>query len=197
MDVEETNAPMASAANYNGTSFTRRRLRADRFPPPPKAADDKDDVVVLRGLRVIVADPSEAAPQLETDESYMLEVLTCLRFKSIHAYRIHFLITQITPAHPQIPLPPSSFLCLVVATLRARTVHGALRGLESFSQLVVFDWASSHRTPAVHRYLLPAGAPLLISDAPRFPWRGLLVDTGRHFQPVAHIKVCARMCGIG
>lgn len=87
-----------------------------------------------------------------------------------------------------------------MGTLRANTVYGVLRGLESFSQLVVFDWAhhqapegdagafyTPRRRPS-HRYLLPAGAPLLIADRPRFPWRGLLIDTARHFLPVGHIK---------
>jgi hexosaminidase len=112
------------------------------------------------------------------------------------------------PAHDtadQIPAPPSapSHPSLgVVATLRAKTVYGALRGLESFSQLVALDWPHRHQAqqqqqqqaggrlrPAHNRYLLPAGAPLVIADRPRFPWRGLLIDTGRHFLPVPHIKV--------
>lgn len=77
-----------------------------------------------------------------------------------------------------------------IATLRAPTVYGALRGLESFSQLVFFDWAHHQAKPHhPHRYLLPAGAPLRIADRPRFPWRGLMVDTSRHFLPVGHLKV--------
>mmetsp|Transcript_29905 Transcript_29905/g.92579 ORF Transcript_29905/g.92579 Transcript_29905/m.92579 type:complete len:512 (+) Transcript_29905:1189-2724(+) len=66
------------------------------------------------------------------------------------------------------------------ATLKAPTVWGALRGLETFSQLVEFDFDA--RGYKVH------DAPLSIQDAPRFPHRGLMVDSGRHFEPVAAIK---------
>jgi hexosaminidase len=62
------------------------------------------------------------------------------------------------------------------ATLDAPTVVGVLRGLETLLQLVGRD-AVGFYLPAVH-----------IEDAPRFPWRGLLVDVGRHFQPVGVIK---------
>lgn len=114
---------------------------------------------------------------------------------------MHINTTTTTRQPPQIPVPTApTGKCRplgVLATLRAPTVYGALRGLESFSQLVAFDWAHQHQAgvarPVGHRYLLPAGAPLLISDRPRFPWRGLLVDTSRHFQPLGHLKVRARV----
>jgi hexosaminidase len=65
------------------------------------------------------------------------------------------------------------------ATLRAVTVYGALRGLETFSQLVTFDFdTESYSSPCV-----------AIVDAPRFPHRGLMMDTARHFEPVA--AICA------
>jgi len=62
------------------------------------------------------------------------------------------------------------------AVLRAPTVVGALRGLETLLQLVAADGG---------RFYLPA---VRIEDAPRFPWRGLLVDAGRHFEPVDVIQ---------
>ncbi len=61
-------------------------------------------------------------------------------------------------------------------TLQAPTVTGALRGLETLMQLL---------TQREGRYELPAVA---IRDAPRYPWRGLLVDVARHFIPVEGIK---------
>lgn len=67
-----------------------------------------------------------------------------------------------------------------VATLVANTVYGALRGLETFSQLVHFDFElGAYRLD----YL-----PLTIQDAPAFAYRGILIDTSRHFQPVNTIK---------
>ncbi|MGH7590041.1 MAG: beta-N-acetylhexosaminidase, partial [Gemmatimonadales bacterium] len=62
------------------------------------------------------------------------------------------------------------------ATLDAATSVGIIRGLETLLQLVSADSSG---------YFLPAVA---IQDAPRFRWRGLLLDVGRHFEPVAVVK---------
>ncbi|HEY6225434.1 MAG TPA: family 20 glycosylhydrolase, partial [Gemmatimonadales bacterium] len=62
------------------------------------------------------------------------------------------------------------------AALQAPTVVGVLRGVETLLQLVTADSAG---------FFVPA---VRIADAPRFPWRGLLVDAGRHFEPVEVIK---------
>jgi hexosaminidase len=62
------------------------------------------------------------------------------------------------------------------ATLRAPTTVGALRGLETFLQLVQAD-AGGWSVPAVH-----------LADRPRFPWRGLLIDVARHWEPPEVIK---------
>jgi hexosaminidase len=68
------------------------------------------------------------------------------------------------------------------ATLTAPTQWGALRGLESFAQLVAWDAAGSG-SPT---YTLPF-APASVADAPRWPWRSLLLDTARHFLPLPYI----------
>ena len=66
------------------------------------------------------------------------------------------------------------------ATLSASTVYGALRGLETLSQLVSFDFDT--------RAYEISGAPWAIKDAPRFQHRGLMVDTARHFLPLATLR---------
>jgi hexosaminidase len=62
------------------------------------------------------------------------------------------------------------------ATLTAATDVGAMRGMETFLQLVSMKEGAC-RVPAV-----------TIDDAPRFRWRGLLVDVVRHFEPVDEIE---------
>jgi len=62
------------------------------------------------------------------------------------------------------------------ARLVAPTVVGALRGLETFLQLLQGDRAG---------YFLPA---IKIQDQPRFAWRGLLIDVGRHYEPLEVLK---------
>src|SRR6202790_2576245 len=60
--------------------------------------------------------------------------------------------------------------------LHVATVVGAMRALESFQQLVQSDAAG---------YFVPA---VSIRDTPRFRWRGLMIDCGRHFMPLDVIK---------
>ncbi|KAJ1835078.1 Glucosamine-6-phosphate isomerase (Glucosamine-6-phosphate deaminase) (GNPDA) (GlcN6P deaminase) [Coemansia sp. RSA 2711] len=63
------------------------------------------------------------------------------------------------------------------ATLKAKTPFGAVRGLETFSQLVSANGA----TKAI------VNTPVHIEDAPKFVHRGLLFDTARNFYSLASI----------
>jgi hexosaminidase len=62
------------------------------------------------------------------------------------------------------------------AKLSAATTLGVMRGLQTFLQLV---------TTTGEGFAAPA---VVIDDNPRFPWRGLMIDVGRHFIPLDVLK---------
>ena len=62
------------------------------------------------------------------------------------------------------------------AELKAPTTLGVMRGLQTFLQLVQI-------TP--QGFAVPA---VSIEDRPRFPWRGLMIDSARHFMPMEVLK---------
>ena len=62
------------------------------------------------------------------------------------------------------------------AELTAATTLGVMRGLQTFLQLVQVS---------PQGFAVPA---ITIEDKPRFPWRGLMIDSSRHFMPVDVIK---------
>ncbi|KHJ92046.1 glycosyl hydrolase family 20, domain 2 [Oesophagostomum dentatum] len=64
------------------------------------------------------------------------------------------------------------------ATISAETVWGAIRGIDSLSQLIFYDRSKSKyniRTVEIH-------------DFPRFPVRGVMIDTSRHYLSTKIIK---------
>ncbi len=62
------------------------------------------------------------------------------------------------------------------ATLDAPTTVGVLRGMETFLQMIELG-PSGFRVPAA-----------TVADAPRFPWRGLMLDVSRHFMPLPVLR---------
>lgn len=58
------------------------------------------------------------------------------------------------------------------AELTAATTLGVMRGLQTFLQLIQVS-PQGFAVPAV-----------TIEDKPRFPWRGLMIDSSRHFMPI-------------
>ena len=71
------------------------------------------------------------------------------------------------------PLPPPP--ATVTATVTAATIYGARHGLETLAQLVQ----------------APAGIiaeAVSIVDRPRYPYRALMIDTGRHFLSLSLVR---------
>jgi hexosaminidase len=82
------------------------------------------------------------------------------------------------PAYPELGEDESYQLDvdLQTAHLQAHTVTGALRGLETFLQLVSREDDGYH-VPVVH-----------IEDHPRYVWRGLMLDVSRHWMPLPVVE---------
>ena len=60
--------------------------------------------------------------------------------------------------------------------LRAPNPLGVMHGLQTFLQVV---------QPTAAGFVVPA---MTIDDEPRFPWRGLMIDVGRHFIPLQQLR---------
>ncbi len=69
----------------------------------------------------------------------------------------------------------------VPITLSADTQVGFYRALETLAQLIEFDFD-------LNQYFFSQAVPLQINDSPRFPHRGVLVDSSRHFEPIPTLK---------
>nr|XP_044600825.1 beta-hexosaminidase subunit alpha [Equus asinus] len=99
-----------------------------------------------------------------------------------HTLEINSLVIHVaTPGCDQLPsLESAENYTLTINDeqnfLFSETVWGALRGLETFSQLV---WRSPEGTFFINK--------TEIEDFPRFPHRGLLLDTSRHYLPLSSI----------
>lgn len=95
-------------------------------------------------------------------------------------------VDDLDESHPQLETDETYTLAIDKngAQLHAKTIYGAMHGLETFSQLVFFDFESQS-------YQIK-GCPWAIDDAPRFAHRGLMIDSARHFETLASIKAIIR-----
>ena len=108
-----------------------------------------------------------------------------------HAPLLHQLIVQVAnidETYPQLNTTSAEHEAYMLtipadgsaATISAETIWGAMWGMESFSQLVRFNFTAE-------AYSI-VSAPVVLRDTPRFPHRGLMIDTSRHFLPLASIR---------
>ena len=67
----------------------------------------------------------------------------------------------------------------VIIHIIAQTFYGARHALESLSQLITFD-------PIENCYKISAKVKL--QDAPKYPYRGILLDTSRNYYSIPSIK---------
>lgn len=84
-----------------------------------------------------------------------------------------------------------------LGAIQAATVYGAIHAMETFVQLIsleyTLEFGGQTPPPGIKANTsfdegLIAIAPLEIHDSPRFSYRGLMIDTSRHFLPVPFLK---------
>jgi hexosaminidase len=70
------------------------------------------------------------------------------------------------------------------AAIRATDINGLMHGAQTLRQLLPVE-AESRSAASGVEWVIPE---VTIEDEPRFGWRGLHLDVGRHFFPAAYIK---------
>lgn len=120
---------------------------------PLKKVDPKSEYILLEGLDINVQSDNENLT-LQTNENCKF------RIKSRSISFLFFFKDTLTISAPR-------------ASLFAGTVYGAIRGLETFSQLVnkIGDAYFINQTKII--------------DFPRFAYRGVMIDTSRHYLPLS------------
>lgn len=68
----------------------------------------------------------------------------------------------------------------IVVQIQAQSFFGARHGLETLSQLIVYD--------DINKSTVIASKVAIENDAPRFPYRGIMLDLSRNYLPLSIIR---------
>jgi hexosaminidase len=152
------------------------------IPLPATAVQGTGSLPVDHGLQIVFEGYTE--PRLERARARFLHTLSretgVPEIPAQPAREGKLVIKTTGPSAPVQQLGEDESYHLEVtstgALLTAPNPLGILHGLQTFLQLV-------HITPEGY-----AVAAVTIDDKPRFPWRGLMIDSGRHFMPLDVIR---------
>ncbi|CAN0904240.1 Beta-hexosaminidase 3 [Linum grandiflorum] len=188
----------SASTTTTSTVGGRRRAEVNVWPMPKWSSSGEKTMYINPGnLKLIISSPStnysDSSGILKEAFSRMLGLLTLSHtLANIHSSPAlpHLTAIRVLISSPNDKLQygiDESYKLMVPSTdksdivhLEAGTVYGALHGLETFSQLCQFDFST--------REIEIQMVPWIIVDQPRFYYRGLLIDTSRHYQPISMIK---------
>jgi len=167
---------------FSSNSFAQATASLALMPLPAHIVQGQGEFIIDAQFGVALQGYQE--PRLDAAKERFLGTLS--RETGIPLWREarfntpHFTIHTSGPSAPVQQLGEDESYRLVVTAndvqLTAANPLGVLRGLQTFLQLV---------TVSTHGFIVPVVA---IDDQPRFPWRGLMIDTSRHFIPVEVIE---------
>lgn len=139
----------------------RKILSAKALANPLSSATACPTATSIRTVEITVSGPiDETPPAPLTDESYTVDVLP----------------------------PPSGPHGTPGIFITAQTLYGARHALETLSQLFVPDPADTALTAACGHSGWLLSSPVHVSDAPVYSYRGLMIDTGRHYMTPSRIR---------
>jgi N-acetyl-beta-hexosaminidase len=181
-ESSQTFATVSSSLFNSITSVksTSSSISINRFPVLYSAIQRYSEIVFATNS---IIDISQAKSRWINFVSHVNETTIRIEYKKIE---LQLLITDTTTLpidtdeSYSIALPDSG----QTITIEANNQWGALRALETLSQLIVPTVVSDN---TLYTYSIPA-LPIFIRDKPRFKWRGFLLDLARHYIPVNTIK---------
>jgi hexosaminidase len=171
--------PRGGTSSNAASDATPAAFRNDLMPQPASLRVGEGTFAITSSLKVVL-------PKVHSEllQRAVLRTLKRLEDKTgtplpraIDAGSTGNLIVSVTsdgPAVQSVDEDESYSLTVTSRTIEldAPTTLGALHGLETLVQLT---------QPSGGGYIVPA---VTIQDSPRFHWRGLLIDCGRHFEPL-------------
>jgi hexosaminidase len=165
-----------------GSSSLQAQSPLPLIPLPANVVRGPGSLSVDHGLQVVFEGYTE--PRLDRARARFLHTLSretgVPEIPAQPAKQAKLVIKTTGPSAPVQQLGEDESYHLEIAAtgalLTAPNPLGVLHGLQTFLQLV-------HITPEDY-----AVAAVTIDDKPRFPWRGLMIDAGRHFMPLDVIR---------
>ncbi len=175
----------ASAASFSPNLMAQAAapFRNNLMPQPAAITSHTGSLAITAGFSVSV--PQTNSPRLQGAVQRMLQRLEDRTGLPIAKQLLHTEPAVLTlavasdgPAVQGLDDDESYRLTATPTSVRieAPTTLGALHALETLLQLV---------QPQGSAYAIPS---VSIQDSPRFRWRGLMIDCGRHFEPLPVLK---------
>jgi len=171
-----------STLNCSGYLFAQERSPLAIMPAPAHVTQGEGEFFIDGSFGVAMKGYEE--PRLVRARQRFLDILskeTGIQFKrGAVVGPSHFIIQTAGPSAMVQQLGEDESYHLAISTtdveLKAPNPLGVLRGLQTFLQLVRIN-EKGFSVPVV-----------TIDDEPRFPWRGLLIDSGHRFVPIPAVK---------
>jgi hexosaminidase len=165
-----------------GNSFAQAGSTLSIMPLPAHVVQNKGEFLIDGTFGIALKGYKE--PRLERARQRFLDILSSETgiplWREAVVNQPHFVIQTAGPSAAVQQLAEDESYHLEISSkdvqLKAANPIGVIRGLQTFLQLVTI-------TPKA--FSVPA---VMIDDKPRFPWRGLLIDSGHRFVPISAIK---------